>query len=291
MDVSIIIPTYNSSQFLAAAIDSVFAQTFNDFEVLVIDDGSTDNTSETIKQYRDSIRYIWQENSGVSVARNNGIKESKGRYVAFLDADDTWFPNKLERQIAEMKQNPERKVCYSDFQAVDEYLKPFEKKRLYPKSTALVDLLTQGNLVGSICTVLCERTLFDVVDGFDSNLSQCADWDLLVRLAMLTDFIFIDEKLVTYRHHETNMSRNAALLERDSTFVLEKSFSSINLPTELISKRNAAFARNYMKLAGTYYHAGQYKDFLRCVTRSLSLDIKQIRYLLSFPFRALKVSA
>jgi glycosyltransferase involved in cell wall biosynthesis len=291
MEVSVIIPTYNSVQYLTAAIESVLEQTFKDYEILVIDDGSTDNTSEAVKCYGEIVRYIYQENGGVSVARNRGIKESKGKYVAFLDADDTWLPNKLERQIETLTCNLEYKFCFSDFLAVSEDLQPLEMKRLRLENSAISDLLLRGNIVGSICTVICERSLFDSVGGFDPKLSQCADWDMWVRLATLTDFLFVDEPLVTYRQHSSNMSKHAPLLEKDSLLVLEKGFASMNVPNEIKAKRRAAFARNYMVLAGTYYHSGQYRDFLRCATRSLRLDIKQLSYLLSFPFRALKVSA
>src|SRR2546422_14004 len=99
MLISVIIPTYNSVRFLTEAVDSVLAQTFSDFEILVIDDGSTDETQDVMRQYGSLVRCIRQQNSGVAVARNRGITESRGRYVAFLDADDTWLADKLERQV------------------------------------------------------------------------------------------------------------------------------------------------------------------------------------------------
>jgi glycosyltransferase involved in cell wall biosynthesis len=269
-----------------AAIESVLEQTFKDFEILVIDDGSTDITREVVNRYGDIVRYFYQENSGVSVARNHGIKESKGKYVAFLDADDTWMPNKLERQIETLNRNHEYKFCFSDFLAVSEDLQPLEMKRLRLENSAISDLLLRGNVVGSICTVVCERSLFDIAGGFDPKLSQCADWDMWVRLATLTDFLFVDEPLVTYRQHGSNMSKHAPLLEKDSLLVLEKGFASMNV-SEIKAKRRAAFARNYMVLAGTYFQAGYYKDFLRCAFRSVFMDFKQISYLLTFPKRAL----
>lgn len=287
MQVSVIIPTYNSAQYLIAAVESVLAQTFKDFEILVIDDGSTDNTSEVVKQFPASVRYIKQKNQGVSVARNNGIKESRGKYVSFLDADDTWFPTKLEKQIEALNKNPEYKFCFSDFLAVTKDLEPIPMKRARLEGSAINDLLLRGNVVGSICTVICERELFENIGGFDPALSQCADWDMWVRLATQTDFLFVDEPLVTYRQHDANMSRNAPLLEKDSLFVLEKGFAMKEIPKEVSAKRRAALARNYMVLAGTYYHAKLYKDFLRCAIRSVAMDFKQVNYLLSFPKRKL----
>lgn len=284
-EISVIIPTYNSSRYVTQAVDSVLAQTFDDLEVIVIDDGSTDDTESVMSRYSSPVRYIKQTNGGVSRARNHGIEESRGRYVAFLDADDTWFPNKLEKQMEAIRSQPSYHVCYSAFLIVDSNLAPIEVNRSKRQRTALEDLLMCGNVVGSICTVIYERSLFSKVGGFDPVLSQCADWDMWVRLAAETDFLYVDEPLVTYRQHETNMSRNAPLLEKDSLLVLEKGFGMSNLPDALKARQREAFARNYMVLAGTYFHAHMYKDFLRCATRSMTMDFRQALYLAAFPFR------
>ena len=106
-EVSVIIPTYNSARYMTAAVDSVLAQTFTDYEILVIDDGSTDETEAVMGRYGPPVLLLPQRNGGVSVARNRGLEASRGRYVAFLDADDTWLPNKLERQLAELGKHPE----------------------------------------------------------------------------------------------------------------------------------------------------------------------------------------
>src|SRR5262249_37436970 len=156
------------------------------------------------------------------------------------------------------------------------------------RGTALEDLLLRGNVVGSICSVLCERKLLAEVGGFDPSLSQCADWDMWVRMAAHTEFIYLDSELVTYRMHDTNMSRNAKLLERDSLRVLEKGFDMPGLTDRLLGRRRAAFGRNYMVLAGTYFHSGLYRDFMRCAALAVTCDIRQLDYLIGFPVRALK---
>ena len=283
--VSVIIPTYNSAAYLVEAIDSVLAQTYSDVEILVVDDGSTDDTPKVIKKYGDRVRYLRQANSGVAVARNRGISESLGRYVAFLDADDTWLPVKLERQLEGLAGRLDARLCYSAFLSVTSDLQPIGVRRSDRVGRALEDLLLRGNVVGSICTVIAERSLFQLAGGFDPELSQCADWDMWVRLAAHTEFVYIDEPLVTYRQHDSNMSRNAPLLERDSLRVLEKGFAMSELPAELRACRRPAFARNYMVLAGTHFHAGRYRDFARCATRAVAMDFRQARYLMSFPAR------
>ncbi len=281
-----IIPTYNSASFVGDAVQSVLDQTFTDLEVLVIDDGSTDDTEKTLEQYAPSVRYIRQKNGGVAVARNRGIEESRGRLVAFLDADDTWYPHKLERQVAALQASSDFRACYSAFTVVDSRLSPLGIHRSERTGRALEDLLTRGNVIGSICTVVCERSLFSEFGGFDPLLSQCADWEMWIRLAVHTDFLYLEEPLVTYRQHNGNMSRSAPLLEHDSILVLEKGYALPNLPQSLRACRRAAFARNYMVLAGTYFHAHRYLDFARCAFRAVTMDSHQIGYLAAFPVRA-----
>jgi glycosyltransferase involved in cell wall biosynthesis len=287
-DVSVIIPSYNSAKYLAEAVDSVLSQTFRDFEVLVIDDGSTDNTEKIAANYAAPVRYIRQENSGVAVARNHGVNESRGRYVAFLDADDTWRQDKLEVQVKALSENPGYRACYTAFTVVSPNLTPLNVVRSWRRGTALEDLLTRGNVIGSICSVICERSLFETTGGFDPSLSQCADWDMWVRMSPLTDFLYIDAPLVTYRQHASNMSRNAPLLERDSLVVLKKGFDMPGLDRALRRKRRAAFARNYMVLAGAYFHAGKYGDSAACAARSVAMDVRQFGRLTGFPVRAVR---
>jgi len=284
-EVSVVIPTYNSARYLPAAIESVLVQTFKDHEILVVDDGSTDDTPRIVDPFRPAVRYLRQPNRGVAAARNRGLAESRGRYVAFLDADDTWLPTKLEKQTRALAEAPSIRASYSAFFVVDEDLRILGVRRGPAPTSLLTALLTQGNVVGSICTVLCERPLFDLAGGFDPALSQCADWDMWVRLALGTEFLYLDEPLATYRQHSTNMSRNVARLEHDSLRLLEAAFLNPALPPPLRPRRREAFGRNYRVLAGSYFGVGQYRDFLRCAYQALRLDPRQIGYFLAFPAR------
>lgn len=284
-EVSVIIPTYNSARYLTQAVDSVLAQSFKDFEVLVIDDGSTDDTEAVMRRYGQPVRYIHKENGGVSTARNRGIAESRGRYAAFLDADDTWLPEKLERQLRALNENPGYRACYSAFTVCDCDLSPVQVRRSRRQGSVIEDLLSYGNVVGTPSTVLCERSLFEAAGGFDIEMSQCADWDMWVRLASHTEFLYLDESLATYRQHAANMSLNASLLERDSVRVLEKAFALPELTAVQRSRRRTAIARNYMVLAGTYFQAQSYGDFVRCAARAVAMDIRQIAGLITFPIR------
>lgn len=283
--VSVVIPAYNAARYAEAAVDSVLGQKYKDVEVLVVDDGSTDGTEAVLSRYGNAIRYLRQRNGGVSAARNRGIQESTGRYVAFLDADDTWFPDKLGRQIAALESSGQHRACYSAHVICTEALAPLAVRRSVRYGSTLEDLLLRGNVVGSVCTVLCDRALFSIAGNFDLTLSQCADWDMWVRLATITEFLYLDEPLVTYRQHGSNMSADPALLERDSTRVLEKAFELPCVPLHVRAARRTAFARNYMVLAGTYFHARRYSDFIRCAVRAVSLDAGQLGYLTAFPRR------
>jgi glycosyltransferase involved in cell wall biosynthesis len=285
--ISVVIPAYNSARYLPAAVESVLRQTVRDVEVVVVDDGSTDDTPAVMAGYGPPVRYVRQPNGGVSAARNRGIAEARGRYIAFLDADDTWLPGKLEHQMAVLRDHPGRRLCYSAFTVVDADLRPISERHSQRAGTALEDLLLSGNVIGSICTVVCERDLFATAGGFDPALSQCADWDMWVRLARLTEFVYLDEPLVTYRQHASNMSRGARLLEQDSLRVLEKGFADPGLPANLRGARRRAFGRNYRVLAGTYFQAKLYRDFLRCAALGVGLDPRQIGYLLAYPARVL----
>ncbi|HSE36866.1 MAG TPA: glycosyltransferase [Blastocatellia bacterium] len=290
-EVSVIIPTYNSANYVIDAVDSVLNQSFDDLEVLVIDDGSTDETESLLSRYSEPVRYIRQQNGGVAVARNRGISESRGRYVAFLDADDTWLPDKLAVQIGALRAHTGHRFCYTAFTLVASDLSPLGIVGSKRQGRALEDLLLRGNVVGSICTVLCERSLFEKAGVFDPALSQCADWDMWVRLAAMTEFLYLDRPTVTYRQHGSNMSRNAPLLERDSVRVLEKGFAMPEVSSSLRANRRSALARNYMVLAGTYFHARFYGDFLRCAARSVSMDFRQLGYLVGFPLRRISALA
>ena len=283
--VSVVIPTYNAARYVEAAVNSVLGQTFRDVEVLVVDDGSTDGTEAVLASYGKAIRYFRQENSGVSAARNRGIQESTGRYVGFLDADDTWFPEKLDRQIAALESSGQQRACYSAYVICTETLTPLAVQRSVRRGSMLEDLLLRGNVVGSMCTVVCDRSLFSIAGNFDPGLSQCADWDMWVRLAAITEFLYLDEPLVTYRQHGSSMSADPALLERDSTRVLERAFELPSVPHRVRAARRTAFGRNYMVLAGTYFYAHRYLDFVRCAMRGVWLDAGQLGYVTAFPWR------
>jgi glycosyltransferase involved in cell wall biosynthesis len=201
--VSVIIPTYNNGQYIQTAVDSVLAQTVSDYEILVIDDGSTDDTRLRLEEYAGKIEYRYQSNQERSAARNHGIRLARGRYIAFLDSDDWWLPHKLERQIAHAEAHPDLGLVYSWVNVVGE---TGEKLRVSgtgrPSSEAagadLFRWLLLGNSVPTL-SVMVRRESLEAVGGFDESLTYIEDWDLWIRIASKYPVGHIAEPLACHR--------------------------------------------------------------------------------------------
>ena len=224
--VTIVLPAYNASKYLTETINSVISQTYQDFELLVIDDGSTDNTTDIDRDFcqRDSrIRLISQENQGVSVARNTGIKMARGEFIAFLDSDDLWLPNKLTMHVEHLQTNPELGLSFArvefvtfDGKSTGKYSNPrmvnISAKDLYEENTAV----TPSNAVIS-CTALVQ------VGGFDGVLSGAADAELFLRVKCHGWQVEgIDKVLVLYRTSLGGMSSQLYKMEEDWNRLTQK---------------------------------------------------------------------
>jgi len=198
--VSIIIPAYNAADYLKEAVDSVLAQTYKNIEIIVVDDGSTDDTRSALESYVASgkIKYIYQKNKGLAGARNTGIKNASGKYVAFLDADDLFLPDKVAEQARALEENPGYGVCYSDLLHFSEDGKVYHHRYNYPSGDIFEQLLHR-QFVNPL-TVVARRELFTKYGFFDESLRRSEDWDLWLRLARAgVKFYFLDERLARYR--------------------------------------------------------------------------------------------
>ena len=209
--VSVIIPTYNRASYLKKSIQSVLDQTFSDFEIIVINNYSTDDTLEVIKAFNDPrIKTINFKNEGIiAKSRNQGIIQSAGKYIAFLDDDDLWFPNKLEIQINYMETNPEFDLVYSRTTVINEY--DVEKGLLNdPKNSksgnVFVDLLYENFI--PILTVLIKKTVFDTVGLFNEEplVRAAEDYEFWLRASLRSNFGYIDKSLALYRIHNSGVS-------------------------------------------------------------------------------------
>jgi len=242
--VSVIIPTYNSAQYICETLDSVLAQTYKDYEIIVVDDGSTDNTREVLKPYMSKIKYIYKENGGPASARNVGIKNARGEYIAFLDSDDIWLPEKLEKQIEYLQSNPDIALVYSDCIRFNENGVCQRKSNVYHLREGYIFFkLLEGNFI-TTSTVIVRRECLDKVGYFDEeldDLKHSEDYDLWLRISRSFKIGYIREPLVKYRVRESGLNRSnidrayKALLK-----VFDKNTKDIqNLPDKYI--RNCLF--------------------------------------------------
>lgn len=208
--VSIVIPTYNQADFLPKAIQSALNQTYRDWEMIIVDDGSTDNTEEIVKGYKESrIRYIVKKyNFGVSAARNTGIKNSGGKYIAFLDSDDEWFPEKISCQMKIFQKEDSKcgVVCTGGY-IIKDNKKTISIKSISLSSNSFYRKILLENTVGT-STVLVKKECFEKVGLFDESLKNCEDWDMWIRIAKYYKFIFIKLPLIKYYIHPGQQSEN-----------------------------------------------------------------------------------
>lgn len=195
---SVIIPTFNRAVFLREAIDSVLAQTEKDFELIVVDDGSTDHTRELVAEYGDRIRYFFQPNAGASAARNLGIRHAAGNFMAFLDSDDLWLPKKLARQTQWMAAHPNLLLCYTDEIWIRRGVR-VNQKMIHAKAGGWIYPLCLPRCIISPSSVLMRRELFDAIGWFDEQLPVCEDYDLWLRVASRFEVGFIPEPLIVKR--------------------------------------------------------------------------------------------
>ena len=208
--VSVIIPTYNRANLLRRAITSVLNQTFRDFELIVVDDASPDNTPEVVESINDGrIRYVrLKKNSGGPVARNTGIKKARGKFIALLDDDDEWLPHRLETQVRKFETlEPDVGVVYGGFYYVSQQDGRILGKRLPAYKGNVYDKLLRENFIGSP-TLLIRRECFKRAGLFDPNLSSSQDWDMWLRIARHYKFDYVDEIVAKYYVHGRQISFN-----------------------------------------------------------------------------------
>lgn len=233
--VSIVIPSYNRAEFLSMTLDSILAQTFTDFEIVFIDDGSTDNTEEILQNYikRDSrIKYHKQENSERAVARSHGLSLASGKYVCLVDSDDLWYPEKLEKQLLIMENDPEIIFCYASVNRIDFHNKRVKaaKRQLEGYSGYIFFDLLKRNFIPSV-TPMFKRELVSLIDDQVTEFIPYEDWDYWLRLSRLGKFYHIKEPLGDYRLHpgQSVQNVNAEKIEEVTIKVLDANTSGLDV--------------------------------------------------------------
>jgi len=238
--VSVVIPTYNRANIITDAVNTVLKQTYQNFEILIIDDGSTDNTENIIKEIQDQrIKYIYQENNGPAKARNNGIKHSKGEYIVFLDSDDLWHPELLEKHIKILNANSNIGMVsnHSLYKTFDgQYIR---KKTCQAKNNKeyLRYILTEPDKAyPGPSTTMFKRECFEKVGYFDETLDFCEDWDMCFRVALFYEFHCINETLTYVRVHQNSLSRTREVEKFRNSYLkfLQKAFENTSLLQEAL---------------------------------------------------------
>ena len=271
--VSVIIPTYQHADFVGEAINSVLAQAYTDYEIILVDDGSTDGTKQIAAAYGNQIRYIYQDNRGLSAARNTGIQASKGQYVSFLDADDVWLPNKLKLEVEFLDTHPSVKLVYSNYS--------YFGSRRGPKRTGfegiplssgygLKELFLNNPILPS--AVLVRKSCFEKVGLFDESLVQCEDLDMWLRIAASFEIDYIDIPLAKYRLHDRNMHLETEGNIRGFIAMRRKCIESNKLLLNKIDLKTMReyLRRDYLNAGGWYLSNGMpqkarelFREYLR----------------------------
>jgi len=270
---SVVITSYNYGEFLPFALDSALCQTYRNFEIIVIDDGSTDNTEEVIKPYlADSrIHYIRQKNAGQPKAKNRGVAECRGELIAFLDADDIWFPEKLEKQWL-LFNDSNVGVVYSRRQWIDSQGEMLPGNERVLRRGNVLDHIFIDNFICFSSSVV-KRDVLNEVGCFDENLPMGIDYDLWIRLAARCKFDYVDEPLVKYRTGHANLSKNVWKRYDCAQRIMNKSLASDEISKKLSPfTKSRAWADTWSNMACIYFFQGNYRKSLFYFIKAVKIN-------------------
>jgi len=295
--VSVIIPAYNNAKFLPETIESVLKQTFADWEIIIVDDGSTDNTQEVVAMYLQNhpgkIKYFRQENGGTAQARNRAIKESKGEYLGLLDADDLWLPEKLAVQVPIMEANPELALISSETYAIDAQSNRIGHWKV-AKMPNTFECLFEANHIYNL-TALARKSCVEKIGGYDETLLVSQDYDLWLRLTKRFPFKVLYVPLAQYRVHPNNISKNTKIRLKNHFYILNKKEISGDLgfwvKRERLAKLYYQFAKlfveekKFLEAGICFLKIAYYHPFFGALY--WPPETKKIRF--SLPYRVLKI--
>lgn len=257
--VSVIIPTFNRQNLILRAVKSILAQSYENIEIIVVDDGSTDNTKAILEEYIDTdiIKYVYQENARQAAARNNGIRNSNGDYIAFLDSDDVWLPSKLEKQLALMIADPELAMVYSNqiMENVSGENEVIYDKELLGEGDIFSDLLLRV-FYCSTQTILVQRSVIDEVGGFDEDFKNALeDWEFTLRIAWERKIGVIREPMVK-RYENISYNRSYTLIRIENhRSILNKIFEIFDVEPSL---KNTTWKKAWFTWADQCLISGYY---------------------------------
>lgn len=287
--VSVVIPAYNAARTLKTTVQSVFEQTMQDFEIIIVDDGSKDNTVEAAQSIEDSrVKVISQPNGGASSARNTGIKVAEGEYVAFLDADDLWMPHKLERQLAVLTGEKDVNAVQSGVYYVNNDLEVLSICPCFESKDVLLETLLFQNLPGLMSTLIVKRSVFEKIGYLDTNLVILEDWELAIRLSRDCNLKSVEEPLALYRQFPGNRSKNLSIHIKPGYIVLDRLFKDASLPVHIKKRKKLIYSTFYTMLCGGAFNAGKYGESFKWGAKALINHPLVLGYVLSLPLRRLQ---
>jgi glycosyltransferase involved in cell wall biosynthesis len=259
MQISVVIPSYNRLSTLIRAIDSVIAQTSKVDEIIIVDDGSSDNTAVEVSARYPQLKLLRQENSGVSSARNYGIKQAKGDWIALLDSDDSWLPNKIERIRKAQRLNPEISLFHSDEIWIRNGVRVNAMNK-HQKSGGWIFQQCLPLCVISPSAVVIKRSLFDVVGFFDESLPACEDYDLWLRVCHRFPVHYIDHPLINkYGGHQDQLSNQFWGMDRFRIRALKNLLADAEFNADdLEAAENTLKHKLKILLKGANKHGNQY---------------------------------
>lgn len=271
VDVSVVIPAYNAGAYLSTAIESVLSQSLRSTEIIVIDDGSTDDTGSIASSFGDRVQYIYQANRGSTYAKNRGLDEARGEFIATLDADDYFVSEtKLESQVELIKQFPECGLVGSGWTNVDKYGSSLENREpwRYAPKLDLTDAVVWSPLLSSV--MLLRKDALRSVNGFARDIRIIEDYDIVIRLILAGYSVrWLREITTAYRLHDGNITRNIPLMETEIGHYLDELFSRDDLPTELSQKERLIKFASRIRMAFKYYEVGDRKEMKRALLDSI----------------------
>lgn len=284
--VSVVVPTYNREFIVGATLDSILAQTYQSLEIIVVDDGSTDGTRLVLRDYANRnpgrIIILEQPNAGPATARNRGLRHARGEFIAFLDSDDQWHPEKLEKQIPLFA--PGVGLVYCGLEEIDEnnnvlslvMCDPQMRGDIYPQ------LLVKNRMTGG--TVILRREVLDTIGDFDEGLRAAENWDLWIRISREYKVDFVDLPLVRYRKHAGGISRDTERMREAAQRVMEKHLGGAEAPLDEDHREihAEAWANFYYRWAIERFAVGDYRRtrrlFRRCWQYVPSYGDSRLRY-------------
>lgn len=253
--VSVLIPAYNAMNYLPQTLESALAQDFTDYEIIIVDDGSSDHIQDWFREEVTDARVslVSQSNQGTSGARNNGISQARGEYIALLDADDLWASNKLSCQVKVLDENPMVGIVYSWLTLIDEQGHPTGRCVESDKEGWVWKDLIHNNFLGCGSNALIRRACFEQMGNFDTNLSSSVeDADMWLRISLVYEFKVVKQHLVSYRQSPNSASKNMKVMRRNMQLLLEKSFGNPpkNIPAEELKQlKSKAYGSSLLYLA------------------------------------------